>query len=141
MNNLDRRKFLVTAGLAALATTAFGFSKPPLTGEANCAPIKGSLMHQVYYWLKNPESEADKQKLIKGLQELVTVKQIKYAHVGVPQVFKADDQYKGYHVSLLMVFDKPGDIDVYHKDDIHQKFVSECKDLWVKTVKYDALAV
>ncbi len=98
-------------------------------------------MHQVYYWLKNPDNEADKQKLITGLHELVTVKQIKYSHIGVPQVFKADDPLKSYHVSLLMVFDEPTGIDEYHKDDIHQKFVKECGGLWSKTIKFDALAV
>ena len=133
MNRLSRRKFLAAASLATIAVTASGISKS--------APAKQSLMHVVYYWLKNPDNEADKQKLIDGLHQLVMVKQIKYHHVGVPQTFIADDPLKGYHVSLLMVFDEPGDIDVYHKDPIHQKFVAECGNLWVKTVKYDSLGV
>ena len=134
MNRLSRRKFLAAASLATIATTATGLS-------SRKASNKQSLMHVVYYYLKNPTSETDRQKLIEGLHELVTVKQIKYHHIGIPQVFNEKDQYKNYHVSLLMVFDEAGDIDVYHKDPIHQKFVSECKDLWVKTVKYDSLAV
>ena len=134
MNRLSRRKFLAAASLATIGFTASGIS-------SKTPPLKQSLMHVVYYWLKNPDNDADKQKLIEGLHQLVTVKQIKYHHIGVPQAFTADDPLKNYHVSLLMVFDEPGDIDVYHKDPIHQKFVSECKDLWVKTVKYDSLGV
>ena len=134
MNRLSRRKFLAAASLATIATTVSGIS-------SRKASNKQSLMHVVYYYLKNPDSESDKQKLIDGLHELVTVKQIKYHHIGVAQVFDAKDPYKNYHVSLLMVFDEAGDIDVYHKDPIHQKFVANCKDLWVKTVKYDSLAV
>jgi len=134
MNRLSRRKFLAAASLATIATTATGIS-------SRQASNKQSLMHVVYYYLKNPDSETDRQKLIDGLHELVTVKQIKYHHIGVPQKFDAKDPFKDYHVSLLMVFDEAGDIDVYHKDPIHQKFVANCKDLWVKTVKYDSLAV
>ncbi|MFP5042111.1 Dabb family protein [Parasediminibacterium sp. JCM 36343] len=133
MSALSRRKFLAAASLAAIATTASGLSKR--------AAAKQSLMHIVYYWLKNPASEADKQKLIDGLHELVTVKQIKYHHIGVPQVFVEGDPQKSYHVSLLMVFEEAGDIDVYHKDPIHAKFVKECGDLWGKIVKADSLAV
>ena len=137
MTNFSRRNFLGTVGLATLATTAFGSSKKASTSDEP----KQKLMHQVFYWLKNPDSAEDKQKLIDGLHELVTVKQIKYSHVGVPQVYKADDPLKGYHISLLMVFDEANGINEYHKDDIHQKFVKECGGLWSKTIKFDALAV
>ncbi len=134
MNNLSRRKFLAAASLATIAVGASGSNQSKLVK-------KQSLAHTVYYWLKNPTNEAEKQRLIDGLHELVTVKQIKYHHVGVPQVYKEDDPLKGYHVSLLMVFDEPGDIDVYHKDPIHDKFVKECSGLWVKTIKFDSLGV
>jgi len=134
MNSLSRRKFLAAASLATIAATASGISNRRIVN-------KQSLMHVVYYWLKNPDSEADKQNLIDGLHQLVTVKQIKFHHIGVPQTFKADDPLKNYHVSLLMVFDEPGDIDVYHKDPIHQEFVAACGKLWERTVKYDSLGV
>ncbi len=137
MTNFSRRKFLGTASLATLATTAFGSSKKLITNDAQ----KQKLMHQVFYWLKNPDSAEDKQKLLDGLHELVTIKQIKYSYVGVPQVYKADDPLKGYHVSLLMVFDEPNEMAEYHKDDIHQKFVKECGNLWLKTIKFDVLAM
>ena len=139
MTNFSRRKFLGTATLATVATSAFGYIS---SAKAVVKEVpKQKLMHQVFYWLKTPDSAKDKQKLIDGLHELVTVKQIKYSHIGVPQVYKADDALKGYHISLLMVFDEPSGIDEYHKDDIHQKFVKECGTLWSKTIKFDALAV
>ena len=125
---------MTAASLTTIAVAASGIS-------GKMPPQKQSLMHVVYYWLKNPDNDADKQKLIEGLHELVTVKQIKYHHIGIPQKFVADDPLKNYHVSLLMVFDEPGDIDVYHKDPIHQKFVAECGQLWSKTIKFDSLGV
>jgi hypothetical protein len=137
-HKLSRRGFLTQTSLAAVGVTALGVILPAM---ANAHKVAGKqpLMHFVLYYLKNPDSVDDKQKLIAGLKELVTVKQIKTSHVGVPMEFKADDPFKNYHVSLLMIFDDKGDIDIYHKDPIHQKFVADCKDLWVKTLKYDSL--
>jgi hypothetical protein len=134
----SRRKFLTqtglaTAGIASIATAL------PIPAKANTTTDKQSLMHLVLYYLKNPGKPEEKQQLINGLKELVTVKQIKSSHVGVPMDFKAEDPLKNYHVSLLMVFEDKGDIDIYHKDPIHQKFVKECGGLWTKTVKYDSL--
>jgi hypothetical protein len=138
MSKVSRRKFLMQSSLATIGSTAF-VAVAANAAITNSTADKQSLMHLVLYYLKNPDSAEDKQKLIKGLKELVTVKQIKASHVGVPQEFKADDPLKNYHVSLLMIFEDKGDIDIYHKDPIHDKFVKECKDLWAKTIKYDSL--
>lgn len=137
-SKLSRRNFLTKTGLAAIGITALGAALP-LSSKANPTAGKQSLMHLVLYYLKNPDKPEEKQQLIDGLKELVTVKQIKSSHVGVPMDFKAEDPLKNYHVSLLMVFEDKGDIDIYHKDPIHQKFVKECGGLWAKTVKYDSL--
>lgn len=135
---LSRRGFLANTSLAAVGVTAFSTILPAFA-DANKASGKQPLMHLVLYYLKNPDSVEDKQKLIAGLKELVTVKQVKTSHVGVPMDFKADDPFKNYQVSLLMIFDDKGDINIYHKDPIHQKFVAECGNLWAKTLKYDSL--
>ncbi len=135
--SLSRRKFLAQTSLATAGITGLSGILPVLA--KNQVAGKQSLMHLVLYYLKNPDSEADKQKLISGLKELVTVKQIKFSHVGVPMDFKPEDPFNNYHVSLLMCFEDKGDIAIYHKDPIHQKFVAACKDLWVKTLKYDSL--
>lgn len=136
---LSRRGFLTNTSLAAVGVTAFGALLPSMV-KANNVAGKQPLMHLVLYYLKNPDSVEDKQKLIAGLKELVTVKQVKTSQVGVPMEFKADDPFKNYHVSLLMMFDDKNDINIYHKDPIHQKFVAACGNLWVKTLKYDSLA-
>jgi hypothetical protein len=136
-SKLSRRKFLTKTGFAAAGVTALG-AVLPVMAKTNVSG-KQSLMHLVLYYLKSPDNETDKQKLISGLKELVTVKQIKASHIGIPMEFKENDPFKNYQVSLLMVFEDKGDIDIYHKDPIHLKFVSECKDLWVKTLKYDSI--
>lgn len=42
------------------------------------------LAHQVYFWLKNPDSKEDQQKLIEGIKTLAAIPQIKGLHIGVP---------------------------------------------------------
>ena len=135
--SVSRRKFLMQAGLASVGATALGAMMP--SAAMASSEGKQSLMHLVLYYMKDPDKPEDRQKLITGLKELVTVKQIKASHVGVPMDVKADDPQKNWHVSLLMIFEDKGDIDIYHKDPIHQKFVKECGNLWSKTVKFDSL--
>ncbi len=134
-DQLSRRKFLGNTAMVAAGATAFS----SLPSNVLAAAGKQPLMHLVLYYMKDNEKPGDRKKLLDGLTELVTIKQVKSSHVGVPQEFKADDPQKNYHVSLLMIFEDKGDIDIYHKDPIHQKFVAECKDLWSKTIKFDSL--
>ena len=55
-----RRKFIG-------ATTVMGLAS--LMG-LKTKTASQSMLHQVYFWLKNPESEADKKQLITGLKTL-----------------------------------------------------------------------
>jgi len=43
-----------------------------------------SLVHNVYFWLKNPESEADRDALIEGLKTLARIPVVKELHIGIP---------------------------------------------------------
>jgi hypothetical protein len=133
---LSRRKFISHTALTAMGVGAI--AALPVYASAQG---KQSLMHLVLYYMKDNEQPGDRQKLVNGLKELVTVKQIRYSHIGFPQEFKAEDPQKNWHVSLLMCFDDKGDIDIYHKDPIHQKFVKEYGMLWGKTIKFDSLGV
>jgi len=99
------------------------------------------LMHLVLYYMQPDEQPGDRDKLVAGLKQLVTIKQVGYSHIGFPQEYKADDPQKNWHVSLLMCFAERSEMDAYHKDPKHQKFVDECGKLWSKTVKFDSLAV
>ena len=44
----------------------------------------GLFVHHVFFWLKNPDSETDKQKLIEGLKTLVDIPGYITAHIGFP---------------------------------------------------------
>ena len=138
MKSVSRRNLLKYAGATAAATA--GASLIPTAAEAKhkMTGKSGELVHIVYYWLNNKE---DKDKLVEGLTMLVTAKNIKSSYVGTPQDYKADVNEKSWDIMLLMVFEKPEGIDLYHKEDVHQKFVAGYGKLWSKTLKFDALNV
>ena len=73
---MNRRSFLNTTALAA--PTIFAAATP-----VNM-PDKNIFVHHVYFWLKNPDSKADKAKLVEGLQKLSKVRTIKMFHIGQP---------------------------------------------------------
>ena len=110
-----------------------------MTGMTGFASAKEkSFVHHVYFWLKNPESEADRQKLIEGLRKLVKVKTIRKHHIGLPASTSRDVVDNTYSVSWLTFFKNKTDQDSYQTDPIHLKFVEECSPLWSKVIVYDS---
>jgi len=99
----------------------------------------GQFIHHVYFWLQNPESDADRKALIEGLQKLSHASTIKSFHIGLPAATRRDVIDSSYSVSWLLYFDNSTDQDNYQSDPIHLKFVDECKHLWKKVVVYDTV--
>lgn len=129
-----RRQFIATAGKAALAggSGIFVLNNTEMTA-------KNIFIHHVYFWLQNPGSETDRQKLIEGLQKLSKVKTIKMFHIGKPADTNRDVIERSYAISWMLMFENKEDQDSYQVDPIHLKFVEECKHLWSKVVVYDSV--
>lgn len=138
MTDTTRRNFLATSAVAGAALVA---------GEALAKPAAGNpkmpkLLHHVFFWLKNPDSEADRAKLIAGVKSLAAIETVRSIHVGVPaSTEKRDVVDNSYHVSELLGFDDVAGQDVYQVHPLHKKFVDEHQHLWSKVVVYDAVAV
>ncbi len=117
---------LLAAGVAATALSSFS------------EPEKKGIIHHVFFWLKNPGSKEDQDKLIAGLQTLRKIKVIKKMYIGVPaSTEKRDVVDNSYAASELMFFDNLADQKAYQDDPIHQKFIADCSHLWEKVVVYD----
>lgn len=132
MSSFDRR-VLISGGLAAGAA---------LATSASAAPDAPMLLHQVFFWLKNPGDKADRDKLIAGLKALKAIDVIQQLHVGAPaSTEKRDVIDNSYDVSELMVFKSVEDQKTYQDHPLHQKFVADCSPLWSKVVVYDSMVV
>ena len=131
----DRRTFIAAAtATAAAATFPIG-----ATAAVNNYP---KLVHHVFFWLKNPNSKEDLEKLFKGLRTLAKIESVRGVHFGVPaSTEKRDVVDNSYSASEILFFDDTAGQKIYQDHPVHQQFVADCSHLWEKVVVYDAIAV
>lgn len=141
----NRRTFLVTATAATAATAAFPTAATlaadsPSTGAS---PVSNypKLVHHVFFWLKNPNSKEDLEKLLQGLRTLAKIESVRGVHFGVPaSTEKRDVVDNSYSASEILFFDDTAGQKVYQDHPIHKQFVADCSHLWERVVVYDAIA-
>lgn len=131
MKNFSRRNFVKNVSLVTAASATFG------TAEAKTA--KELFVHHVYFFLKNPNNETDKAKLLEGLEKLSKVPTIRMVHIGSPASTNRSVIERGYSVSWLCFFDNLEEQEIYQKHPIHLKFVEDYSHLWEKVIVYDSI--
>ena len=100
------------------------------------------ITHHVFFWLKNPHSKDDLNKLIAGLKTLEKIESVKKLYIGVPaSTEKRDVVDSSFSVSELMFFDSVEGQNIYQDHPIHKKFVEQCSGLWEKVIVYDSVDV
>lgn len=133
MEKQTRRTFVASAVGLGLSTAAIAL--PTLKN-------KKMLTHHVFFWLKNPSSKEDLNKLIEGLRTLEKIETVKSIHIGVPaSTEKRDVVDNSYHASELLFFDDVAGQDAYQVHPIHKKFVENYSPLWEKVIVYDSISV
>ena len=98
----------------------------------------GQIIHHVFFWLNNPDSESDKQQLIEGLNTLGSIDEVKVLLVGTPaSTIKREVVDNSFDVSELMIFDSVEAQDAYQVHPMHTEFVQSYSHLWERVVVYD----
>ena len=101
-----------------------------------------TLVHHVFFWLKHPGHQADRELLIDGLTTLGNIVGVRQIHIGVPApTAERDVVDASYDVSELLVFDSVEDQERYQIDPLHQAFIRDFGHLWGKVTVYDTLDV
>ncbi len=137
-NKSNRRKFLTAA--AALGVGSAAVSLPFVAQAAPAA--KTPLAHHVFFWLKNPDSKEDRDKLVEGVKTLKNIPTVKELHVGVlANTEKRDVVDVSWQVSELMFFTDLAGQATYQNHPIHLDFIKNYGHLWAKVVVYDAMEV
>ncbi len=121
---MQRKSFLRTVAMGTLGIFA-PKSSPKMTE-------KNLFIHHVYFWLKNPDSREDYNKLLEGLEALSKVTTIKMCHMGKPAGTNREVIDRSYSVSWLLLFKNKEDQDKYQVDPIHLKFVEQYSHLWAR---------
>lgn len=134
MSKHSRRSFLTSSILATAATVV---AQPTINMHTSSLVI-----HQVFFWLKNPGSVTDRKKLTEGLQKLSAIPQIKQLHIGFPaSTEKREVVDNSWDVSELMFFDDLTAQKTYQDHPLHQEFIKQYAHLWEKVIVYDTLTI
>jgi hypothetical protein len=131
----NRRNFLTNAAALATALPLLSFE----TGEHERTPAQKMFIHHVYFWLNNPNSREDFEKLVEGLRKLSKVETIRSFHIGKPASTSRDVIDGSYSISWFTTFEDLEAQESYQKDPIHLAFVASCKDLWSRVLVYDSV--
>lgn len=130
------------AAMIALGGTGIALSATIAGTETEAATLRPALVHHVFFWLKRPGSQEDRDKLIAGLRTLRDIPVIRNLEIGIPASTEARNVVDAsYDVSELMFFDSVEDQKAYQDHAIHQAFVKACENLWAKVVVYDMAIV
>jgi hypothetical protein len=133
MKKQSRRTFVATG---------IGLGTAMVTNALPTTKKKKMLTHHVFFWLKNPSSKDDLNKLIEGLRTLEKIDSVKSIHIGVPaSTEKRDVVDNSYQASELLFFDDVEGQNAYQVHPIHKKFVENYSHLWDKVVVYDSIAI
>jgi len=133
MNKSNRRKFIGTAAALAVGTAATAM---PLSSMKKNYPV----VHHVFFWLKNPDSKEDRDKLVAGVKALSKIPTVKELHVGVVASTEQRDVIDtSWGVSELMFFSDLEGQATYQTHPIHLEFIKNYSHLWDKVIVYDAV--
>jgi hypothetical protein len=136
MHHSSRRKFLASAALIGAGASALPFTAAAAPKE------KTPLAHHVFFWLKDPSSTADRDKLVEGVKTLKNIPTVKEIHVGIlANTEKRDVVDASWQVSELMFFSDLAGQATYQNHPIHLDFIKNYSHLWAKVVVYDAMEV
>ena len=132
----DRRNFMMklAAGMAAtsLITVAHQINAREL-------PVKKTLVHHVFFWLKEPKNDEARKGFENGLQALVKVPQIQSYHIGTPVESSREVVDDSFSYSYMAFFKNEENQNIYQTHPIHLKFIEDCQHLWDKVIVYDSM--
>ncbi len=135
MKTTNRRKFIAITTSLATSTTV---SAMGLKADANKYP----LVHHVFFWLKNPGSNEDRDQLIAGVKTLSKIETVRELRVGiVANTEKRDVVDTSWGVSELMFFTDLAGQATYQTHPIHLEFIKNYGHLWDKVIVYNAVDV
>src|SRR5258708_1872754 len=136
MNKSTRRTFI--GGTAVILAGSAVSAMPSFNPKANKLP----LVHHVFFWLKNPGSPEDRDKLIEGLRTLSKIETVHDLRVSVPaSTEKRAVVDTSWQVSELIFFSDLAAQSTYQSHPVHLEFVKNYSHLWEKVVVYDAIDV
>jgi hypothetical protein len=139
----NRRKFIKSASLIVAGAGTLGYQATHAKNNVlstNKKSKKVMLQHNVYFWIKDGVSDADKKKFVTGIQDFMSaVKEVHKVEIGIPTSTEERDVVDhSFGYSLFVWFKSMEDHNVYQKHEAHQKFIDNFSSIWEKVKVYDS---
>ena len=111
----------------------------PFMMNAQSTKLPGNFVHSVYFWLKNPENQSDRQEFLQALNTFISSsKYITSYHIAPPAGTPREVVDNTYTFNLIATFETAELQDLYQKEDVHLKFIEDASHLWERVQIYDS---
>ena len=94
-------------------------------------------IHNVYFWLREGVSDADRRSFEQGLDLLLSIDTIERSYRGVPAPTDRSVIDRTYSCGMVVVFEDQAAHDAYQADAKHDRFRDECARYWERVQIYD----
>jgi len=106
--------------------------------EKEIPAVDPGLMHIVYFWLNEDQTDSDKASFVTGLRSLGEVASVDRQFIGPPANTENRDVVdNSFDYALILWFKDKAAQDAYQIDPIHLKFVEDHQTRWEKVVVRD----
>ncbi|PIB38720.1 Dabb family protein [Maribacter sp. 4G9] len=124
--------------LVFLAFTTMALSQT----KENMKEFDPNFNHTVFFWLKNPDSQADRDAFVKSLSKFLDNSgYAKTKFIGTPPKASRDVVDGSFTFSLMVSFESAEAQQAYQDEAPHKLFIEESEHLWEKVTVYDSVGI
>ncbi|MBQ4913908.1 Dabb family protein [Maribacter sp. MMG018] len=129
-------KTITTLLFLTIAITAFGQTTDTMK------EFDPNFSHTVFFWLKNPDSQADRTAFVTSLKKFLdNSAYAKTKFIGTPPKASRDVVDGSFTYSLILSFDSAEAQQAYQDEAPHKVFIKESEALWEKVIVYDSQGI
>jgi len=112
------------------------------TQESAMNTFDKNFAHTVYFWLKNPDSQADRKAFETSLRKFLNNSAFaKTKFIGTPPRASRDVVDGSFTYSLIATFESSEAQKNYQDEAPHKLFIKESEHLWDKVIVYDSTGI
>ena len=129
-------KTAITLVFLVFTTMAFGQI------NENMKEFDPHFNHTVFFWLKNPDSQVDRDAFVKSLSKFLDNSgYAKTKFIGTPPKASRDVVDGSFTFSLMVSFESAEAQQAYQDEAPHKLFIEESEHLWEKVIVYDSTGI
>ncbi|MBD1421066.1 Dabb family protein [Sphingobacterium chuzhouense] len=138
---MERRSFLKSVTAAGLTGTLLTSCASPEEGARSANGIEnGTILHSVYFWLKDGLSEDEEKDFLNFFEELRKVPGVQSLDYGKPAPTNPRPVVdNSFQYNLLVTFLNMDDINTYETHPIHTAASEKYSKYWVKVEVRDTI--